>query len=369
MERDGVILLVFREINMLVILTVCLISLTTRMGCTQNDILRLNIPKEPHLDPNTVCKTYPQLSANQYELCRKYPDVTASAIQGVQIAVHECQYQLKAHRWNCSSLEKKNKNPHASPILRKGFKETSFAYAISAAGVTHQVSKACSMGKLKSCGCDMSVYGLTRAHPNAYAQRKKFEWGGCSHNVDFGEQYAKKFLDSKEMARDIHSQINLHNNKAGRLAVIRHVTKECKCHGMSGSCELKTCWKATPKFRLVGNILKRKFDGASKVHVSNNADGTLFKRNGRRPRQTDLLYYQKSPNFCEPSRRYDAPGTTGRMCNKTSGGLDNCETLCCGRGYNTLKVERSERCHCKFYWCCYVECKTCHYNEWVTVCK
>ena len=98
-----------------------------------------------------------------------------------------------------------------------GFKETSFAYAISAAGVTHQVSKACSMGKLKSCGCDMSVYGLSRTRPNAYTQQKNFEWGGCSHNVDFGEQYARKFLDSKEIARDIHSQINLHNNKAGRL--------------------------------------------------------------------------------------------------------------------------------------------------------
>lgn len=85
-----------------------------------NDILRLNIPKEPQLDPNTVCKTYPELTATQYNLCRKYPDVTASAIQGVQIAIHECQYQLRTHRWNCSSLETKNKNPHSSPLLAKG---------------------------------------------------------------------------------------------------------------------------------------------------------------------------------------------------------------------------------------------------------
>jgi hypothetical protein len=96
--------------------------------------------------------------------------------------------------------------------LSPGYRETAFAYAISAAGVVHQVAVACSLGKLKSCGCDMSRRGKVR----------KWEWGGCSHNVDFGEQFSKKFLDSKEKrSKDIHAKINLHNNRAGRLVNIK----------------------------------------------------------------------------------------------------------------------------------------------------
>lgn len=68
----------------------------------------------------TVCKTFPGLSKEQLDLCRRYPDVTASAIQGLQLAVDECQYQFQWHRWNCSSLSTKNRNPHSSVLLQRG---------------------------------------------------------------------------------------------------------------------------------------------------------------------------------------------------------------------------------------------------------
>lgn len=38
-----------------------------------------------------------------------------------------------------------------------GYRESSFVYAISAAGVTYSVAKACSQGRLVSCGCDSSL--------------------------------------------------------------------------------------------------------------------------------------------------------------------------------------------------------------------
>lgn len=178
---------------------------------------------------------------------------------------------------------------------------------------------------------------LERTHrrraPNSW------KWGGCSHNLKYGIEFSKIFLDAREKGTDIQSQINRHNNQAGRRAVLRNMIFRCKCHGVSGTCQLKTCWKSAPPFHVIGNILKQQFKRAILVDQTNNNNGPLLLRQqtrnskrqkqSRSPRRTNnispnaargrgrggegpiqnaLLYYQKSPNFCDQDLSSDIPG-------------------------------------------------------------
>lgn len=43
---------------------------------------------------------------------------------------------------------------------------------------------------------------------------------------------------------------------------------ECKCHGISGSCAMRTCWRAMKDFRRVGTFLKKRYNGAVKVRAT-----------------------------------------------------------------------------------------------------
>ena len=131
---------------------------------------------------------------------------------------------------------------------------------------------------------------------------------------------------------------------------------KCKCHGMSGSCTTKTCWRQLPSLRSVSSRLKKRFDKAVQV-IADNSGRRFMPEDSLKLEKEDIVYSERSPNFCSADKKTGSLGTRGRECTNTTG-PGGCDMLCCGRGFETKMVIKN--CRCKFNWCCNVQCDTCH---------
>lgn len=152
---------------------------------------------------------------------------------------------------------------------------------------------------------------------------------------------------------------------------------ECKCHGVSGSCAMKTCWTTLPSFRMIGDTLTAKYTRAKQVEPihGHRARKPIFlklkrgSRSHKKPRRRHLVFLDRSPNYCEYDSGTGSLGTQGRMCNKTGDDTHACDLMCCGRGYNTHQFTRTWQCDCKFHWCCHVTCNQCSEKTEEFTCK
>ncbi|KAM6976913.1 protein Wnt-8a-like [Aplochiton taeniatus] len=288
----------------------------------------------------------------------------ANSVQiGAQNGIQECKHQFALDRWNCpeSALQL---STHSG--LRGATRETSFVHAIGAAGVMYTLTKNCSMGDFDNCGCDDSKIGQMGG--------RGWIWGGCSDNVEFGEQISKQFVDALENGHDSRAAVNLHNNEAGRLAIKATMKKACKCHGVSGSCSIQTCWMQLSDFRDIGNYLKLKYDQAQRLEMDkrrmragNSADNRgAITGKFRSIANTELIYLEDSPDYCARNNSQGYHGTEGRECvhggkNLSQWEKRSCRRLCheCGLRVEKRRVEVVSSCNCKFHWCCTVRCDKC----------
>ncbi|XP_031572228.1 protein Wnt-7a-like isoform X3 [Actinia tenebrosa] len=323
--------------------------------------------------PRIICTRIKGLSAQQMRFCEKNPAAMESITDGYHLGVDECKYQFRKRRWNCTSLGSKHTfSSHAVP----GTKESAFTHAIISAGIAHAVTLACTKGNYSNCGCDLSLKGV-RSSDGSWI------WGGCSVNINRGIEVADAFLDGQDTSQSDIALMNKHNNRLGGQVIRDNLDLQCKCHGPSGSCNMRTCWKWVPLFRTVGDKLKGFYsdrkksfqvEAVSKRSTAGLVPAYLVLKNNKnvKPEKfTNLVWLRSSPNYCDKIESLGVVGTIGRECNKEYGSQrkSSCEVLCCGRGYNVRETVRISQCLCKFYWCCEVRCKSCSRKEMVHTCQ
>ncbi|NWX79077.1 WNT8C protein, partial [Cepphus grylle] len=294
---------------------------------------------------------------------KAYLTYSSSVAAGAHSGMEECKFQFGWERWNCpeSALQLSTHNR-----LRSATRETSFVHAISSAGVMYTLTRNCSLGDFESCGCDDSRNGRVGG--------RGWVWGGCSDNVEFGERISKLFVDALETGHDTRALINLHNNEVGRLAVKATMKRACKCHGVSGSCSIQTCWLQLAEFREIGNYLKIKYDQAHKLEMDkrrmragNSADSRgATAETFHHVHATELVFLEDSPDYCTRNASLGHHGTEGRECLQTGKNLSqwekrSCRRLCteCGLRVEERRTEVVASCNCKFHWCCTVRCEQC----------
>ncbi|KAK3601604.1 hypothetical protein CHS0354_027852 [Potamilus streckersoni] len=347
--------------------TKVLLGLGYLLYCVYGNFLALS--SVVALGANIICNKIPGLAPRQRAICRSRPDAIVAIGEGVKLGIAECQYQFRNMRWNCSSV---SEDDSVFGVQHKrASKESAFSSAITSAGVVYAITQACSVGHLSKCGCDTSKM------EGKYTS-KGWKWGGCSADIKHGLKIARKFIDAREIEENAKSLMNRHNNRAGRKAVKDNMGTECKCHGVSGSCTMKTCWTRLPPFRKIGEHLLNKYNSAKLVKPWISGDRLQrpkyliikkSKRPNRKPRRSDLVYLERSPLYCDYDPETGSLGTVGRKCNRTSTGNDGCDLMCCGRGYNTHQYTRTWQCNCRFHWCCYVNCNNCSERREEYTCK
>ncbi|CAF0850314.1 unnamed protein product [Adineta steineri] len=346
-------------------------------------------------DQETFCSSLTFLTLQQRYLCQTSPKIFTIISRSLRQAIEECQYQFRNQRWNCSIF---NQSDIFGKLILRKTPETAFIYALTSASVMHSIAKACAKGEITECGCDksqpsptsplsststspirartmlkyqtssipsmsISLFPSSSSPPQSPQPMDGFEWGGCSDDLKFGRNISTSFIDEQESfvtRRRIVRMVNLHNNEAGRQAVERNVQLTCKCHGVSGSCTLRVCWRTLPDFRLIGSELRTKYASATQIRLNRRLGLLKPRKNSMKLfNTTDLIYIHNSPSFCEKNLRLGSLGTQGRECNLTMNEPGSCSVLCCDRGYETIISTIEEDCECQFHWCCEVRCKRC----------
>ncbi|XP_015035780.2 protein Wnt-4 isoform X1 [Drosophila pseudoobscura] len=307
---------------------------------------------------------YMPATRRQNHQCRKETGLPGTLSEARRLATSHCEDQFRYDRWNCSIETRGKRN-----IFKKLYKETAFVHALTAAAMTHSIARACAEGRMTKCSCGPRKQNRVD---------QDFQWGGCNDNLKHGKRVTRSFLDLRGGDGDEVSEILRHDSEVGIEAVSSLMKDKCKCHGVSGSCSMKTCWKKMADFNATATLLRQKYNQAIRKAPNQRTKRQMPSSRMKKPKQrrkkpatylyakqpqqsqyTTLYYLETSPTYCSV--------TKDRQCLHP----ENCSNLCCGRGYTTQVFKQVEKCRCRFNngRCCQLICDYCQRYEDKYFCK
>ncbi|OWF35229.1 protein Wnt-8b-like [Mizuhopecten yessoensis] len=350
------------DLSRVLVLLISSLCLLTHVSSWSLNKILMTGPKANHLVDNFTRNN------NLWTKYQVHTMFMKSMDRGSMRAAKECRHQFKWDRWNCPIVDM-NRQIHNIRANR----ETSFVHAIYSASIMHDLTSQCNLGGNPVCACDDSRNGVKGGY--------NWSWGGCSDNIKFGDSVSKHFLMSMQKAKDSYAATVTQNSGAGRMSVRKTTHLICKCHGVSGSCSVRTCWRQLGNFRSVGNYLKRRYKKAvhanffdGKLRQGNDVNGVKLNMISNK----QLVFLEKSPNYCKANDSLSLNGTLGRQCSRNKVGVKqsaaerkSCRTLCkaCGLLVKHEVVTIRTTCNCRFHWCCHVACFDCEQKQDVYSCS
>eukprot|EP00111_Clytia_hemisphaerica_P015917 TCONS_00047033-protein len=329
--------------------------------------------------PIPLCDTRRNLTPQQVKLCKKYQQKHLELLLDAKfISEFECEQQFSQRRWNCTLPPPSSVSPLLLPKMPLATRETAYIYASTSAAIMHTISRGCMEGKLANhCSCSKEE------RPGSLKQSDV--WGGCGDNLPYGYQFSKKFTDAGEqlseetLSKFSRVLMNLHNNEAGRWAVYEKSFVQCRCIGVSTNCAINTCYRQLGRFNKVAKHLENLYRSSVQVELKQGNDDGNSKNTEIRLVETnpnynkysakDMVYIKDSPSYCEKKLSIGSYGVAGRSCTKTGNSVNDCNMLCCDRGYYSRREIVKAKCGCKLIWCCEVKCKTCEKEQNNHYCK
>lgn len=288
---------------------------------------------------------------------KAYPLLLSIVKAGGHRGLQECQKQFKNEIWNCTLDNKivyKELPIFVKTTLPYATRETAFIHAISTAAIIHEILVQCRLNRIPGCGCA----GIKKQREG----NGDWQWGGCSDNIRFGEKETRRFIHKLEGGNGARTAFNLHNNEVGRKVIRLSLKRECKCHGVTGSCNLKTCWRQLQPLDVIGSKLKLKYRNALRVQFVNNKLQEEVKNKVSSTRMDKkLVYLEASPDYCKRNNIRGSPGMLGRTCSSDDVTTNRCKSLCHACSLKSITVEHYKqiKCRCQFVWCCSVKCDLC----------